>query len=330
MNFTMDDFKNRDFLKMRHTFLLSMCAGVSFGLYMLQWTSGIFFGGIVTIYVILQMIYDHKKDIAGILTVSSVTFFSAFPFVILFFNPSNGFSTYPYSYVHIVITLGASIFFIGLALLSMKLNTTKLPGFYYPISIIAVITGAIVVAKLFIPGLYGNFQSFFTIFRMRTGGAITIAEASAPTRDMIFYNFPGMIYYIAILTILSLFVVLFLYKWSPERALFFVWCGVMFIMTTGQNRWFYYYSVNVAILSALFMIYMTRFTGIYNLIKDMKEEVTDFGKLQKYTSENQIKVLGPPVVCIVFILLICMPSFTASSEAAPHGIVGSDYYQWHE
>ena len=330
VNFTTEDLYSKDFKKMEQTLLLSLFAGIAFALYMLQWSSGIFFGGIVSIYVMLQFIHDHKKDIAGITVVSTVAFFSASLLILIFFDPANGFNTHRYSYTHLAITLGASLFFVILALLSTILNKTKLPGFYYPLGLIALGASLIILAKLFIPKLYNVYQAFFSIFNVKTGGFSTIAEASAPTRDMIFYNFPGMLYHIALLTMFSMAVVLLLYRWSPERALFVTWCIIMFAMTTGQNRWFYYYSVNVAILCAFFITYTIRFAGFYALIDKIKEEVTDLENLHGYVKKNPYTSLMPVVVCILLLWTIFMPCFNAASASAPHGIVGGDYYQWNE
>ena len=330
VNFNMDDLKNKDFQKMKRTLILSALGGVAFGLYMLQWSSGVFFGGIMGIYIMFQFICDHKKDIAGIWTVSTVTFLSAFPLILIFFNHANGFNTYQYSYIHVVITLGAALFFLGLGFLSIRLNKTKLPGFYYPLSLIAITGFAIVFAKFSIPKLYTAYQAFFAIFRLKTGGYVTIAEASAPTRDMIYQNFPGMSYHVALLTLISIAIVIFLYRWSPERGLFVTWSLIMFIMTTGQVRWFYYYSVSVAILLAFFITYIIRFTNFYALIDKIKEEVNDLEELHGYVKKNPYTSLAPVVICILLLWMLFMPCFNASVQASPHGIIGGEYYQWHE
>lgn len=330
VNFTMEDLHNKDLLKMRHTMLLSMCAGAAFGLYMLQWSSGIFFGGILAIYIMLQFVHDHKKDIAGIWVVSTCTFLYALPAVLLFFKHSHGFNTYHYSYVHVAITLGASLFFLALGFLSIKLNQTKLPGFYYALSLIATAVSTIIFSKLFIPKLYDAYQAFFGIFRAKSGGFMTIAEASSPTRDMLYYSFPGAMYHITLLTMFCIAVVILLYKWSPERGIFVTWSLIMFAMTTGQNRWFYYYAVNVAILVAFFITYTIRFTGFYKVLDEIKEEVTNFDKFNDYITKNPMKIAIPAGTYILLIALILSPCVTASTTTAPYGIIGSDYYQWHE
>ena len=315
--------------------IYSVLAGISFSLYMLQWSSGVFFGGIVAIFITVHYIMLHlqNKSLEGTCIVSSITFASALPLLLPFITTNNAFAVIRYSYLHILITVGASFLFIFLYLLSTRLDKTTLPKFYYPLTIFFLSLFAITFAKLYVPSAFSSFMSFFTIFNPNVGGATTIAEASQPTPQMIFANYPGAYnflstYYFAILSIAILAASL-LFKWKPEKALFVIWCIIIFALTTGQNRWFYYYSVNVAILSSFFVFSLIKYTNIHSTIKRIKEEVTDSATLHTFLTTKPKHII-PIAISILIIFTVFAPNFTASTSIASHGTVSPDYHQWHE
>ncbi|MCK5027949.1 MAG: oligosaccharyl transferase, archaeosortase A system-associated, partial [Candidatus Pacebacteria bacterium] len=318
--------------------IYSILAGVAFSLYLLQWSSGVFFGGIVIIFITLHCIILHIKDesLEGTIVVSMTTFAFALPVVLPFITTDNSFAVIRYSYLHVLITIGASFFFMFLYALSIKLNKNKIfyPRFYYPIALLFVFLFGIVISKLYIPSMYSSFMSFFAIFHQNVGGALTIAEASPPTRDMIFFNYPGIYdflstYYFAILAGITLSVML-LFKYKPEQLLFLTWCITIYGLTTGQNRWFYYYSVNVALLSSFFVMSIISRTGIKAVLKNAKEEITSIDSIQPFISSNPIKVIVPFAISILIIMIVFLPNYAASTAIASQGTTSPSYAQWHE
>jgi len=176
------DIQNKNWNKLKLPVVISIFAGIAFGLYMLQWSSGVFFGGIVAIFIILQYIIDHirGRSVEGLCFVSVITFLAAFPLILFFFDPKNSFASSQYSYLHILITAGSAIFFLLLGLLSIKMREKMIPIIYYPVSIASIYAIGLIIAKLFIPAVFSNFTRFFAIFQSREGGYLTIAEASPP------------------------------------------------------------------------------------------------------------------------------------------------------
>ena len=183
----------------------AILAGVSFGLYMLQWAWGVFFGGVIGIFVIGFFIVEHMKgrSLKEPATLLSITFLTALPFILIFFNPRHTFSAGAYSYLHILITLGSAILYYSLYLISKKLSDLKAPKFYFPVLIISIFGAGIVIAKLFLYQVFMTFVLFIRIFSPRTGAEQTIAEAIKPTYEMKygyqaypdnFSNFPGFVY----------------------------------------------------------------------------------------------------------------------------------------
>jgi len=341
-----NDIADKNWNILRKPVAISILAGISFGLYMLQWSSGVFFGGIVAIFLVLQFILDHLKgrSVESLCIVSVVTFLSGFPLVLLFFDPRNGFSSGSYSYLHLLITAGSAIFFLILGLISLKMKEKNIEKIYYPLTIAGIYAIGLVIAKLFVPAVFTSFQTFFTIFQSREGGGLTIAEASPPTHSHIFGaaaypnnfgSYPGILeiistYYLALLAMAIIGALLIFRKWVPEKAILLIWCIVMFALTTGQNRWFYYYSVNVAILSGFIGIAFIDITGLKNLPARFRSQVSTPQDLSGFISSNLPQHLLTIFIITIVIMMVFLPNFNVASKTTAGGPISSDYYQWHE
>ena len=346
-NISFNDLINKNWNILRKPVAISILAGISFGLYILQWSSGVFFGGIVAIFIVLQFIIDHLKgrSVESLCIVSAVTFLSGFPLVLLFFDPRNGFSSGSYSYLHLLITAGSAVFFLILGLISVKMQEKNIERIYYPITIAAIYAIGLAISKFLIPAVFSNFARFFIIFQPNTGGGLTIAEASPPTHQMIFGyasypnnfggSYPGIFefvstYYIALLAMVAIGALLIFRKWEPEKAMFLIWCFTMFALTTGQNRWFYYYSVNVAILSAFIGIGILDIAGLKDISSRFRTQVSTPRSLQEFLTSDLPRHLLSALVVAIVIMVVFLPNFTIASRATAGGTIGSDYYQWHE
>lgn len=342
----LDDIRNKNWNKLKPHAVISILAGIAFGLFLLQWSNGVFFGGIVAIFIVLQYIMDHMRgrSVEGLSIVSFITFVSAFPLVVFFVNPQNRFSAGHYSYLHILITLGTAIFFLVLGLLSIKMREKNIEKLYYPLTIAGIYTLGLITAKLFVPQVFQSFQTFFTIFQPRSGGGLTIAEASPPRPEMIFGyanypnnfgNYPGIFdfvstYYIALLAMVVIGAVLIFRKWEPEKAMFLIWCITMFGLTTGQNRWFYYYSTNVAILSGFIGIGLLDIAGIKDISGKFKRQVSTPADMHEYLTSDLVRHVLSAVLIAVVVMVVFLPNFNVASRSTAGGATSSDYYQWHE
>jgi len=342
----LSDITNKNWNKLKNPIIISILAGIAFGLYMLQWSNGVFYGGIVAIFIVLQYIINHMRgrSVEGLCLITMVSYFSALPLVLFFVDPINGFQAGRYSYLHIVITLGSAIFFLILGLLSIKMKQKNINKIYYPLTIAGIYALGLIIAKLFVPKVFSSFQTFFTIFQPREGGALTIAEASPPRPEMIFGyasypnnfgNYPGIFdfvstYYIALLAMVAIGAVLIFRKWEPEKAMFLIWCVTIFALTTGQNRWFYYYSVNVAILSSFIGIGILDIAGFKDIVQKFKTQVSTPRDLQKFITSDLSRHLLSALIVVVVVMVVFLPNFNVASRSTAGGATSSDYYQWHE
>ena len=344
---SLTDIQNKNWNKLKLPGVISIFAGIAFGLYMLQWSSGVFFGGIVAIFIILQYIIDHMngRSVEGLCFVSVITFLAAFPLVLFFVDPRNSFTSSKYSYLHILITAGSAIFFLLLGILSIKMRDKMMPVIYYPVSIASIYAIGLIIAKLFVPQVFSSFTTFFTIFQSRSGGYLTIAEASPPTHQMIFGyasypnnfggSYPGIFefvstYYLALLAMVAIGALLIFRKWEPEKAMLLIWCITMFALTTAQNRWFYYYSVNVAILSAFIGIGILDIAGLKDLSQKFRNQVSTPSDLPEFLTSNLARHLLTALVVTIVIMIVFLPNFSIASRSTAGGTTSSDYYQWHE
>ena len=346
-NISFTDVQNKNWNKIKRPVIISIFTGIAFSLYMLQWSSGVFFGGIVAILIVLQYIIDHMRgrSVEGLCLVSFISFLAAFPLILIVFDPRNGFTAGRYSYLHLLITVGSALFFLILGIISVKMREKNIEKFYFPLTIIGIYTIGLVIAKLFVPGIFSSFQRFFSIFQAHTGGGLTIAEASPPTHQMIFGyasypnnfggSYPGIFefvstYYIALLAMVAIGALLIFRKWEPEKALFLIWCITMFALTTAQNRWFYYYSVNVAILSAFIGIGILDIAGLKDISSRFRTQVSTPRSLQEFLTSDLPRHLLTALVVAIVIMVVFLPNFTIASRSTASGTNGSEYYQWHE
>lgn len=297
---TFDDLIARDFNKLKPSLPYIILTGVSLGLYFLSWVGTLFFALIIGVYITLQHVIDHLRgEVPEYLSIIGVgTFSIALFFVIL--APLNAKS-------QAIMGLSAGIFaFIAFSLISRIMASRNMPRSYYAAA--PVIIGAVVyvVSKAFIPTLYSTITHVFSYFT-RTGGGLTIAEAFpffvsrmnggfslAPLGD----NF-GIAGYIAFLAIPVL-----LYQTYREHKQEEIWLVVWMLMMVWalyqQNRFAYYFAVNVSILTAYLAIKVLGaigWGGLYNsYLRSSEKPLYFLGK--------NMKIWHILSIILVFILLI--------------------------
>lgn len=311
-------------------FVLASITGISFGLYMLQWSCGIFFAGIIAITMFVQILKDHKtkSSIEGTYFVTIIIFTSAFLVVGIFVDPINGFTAGRYSNLHVFATIGCALAFSLMYLLSRYMNKKQLGHKFIP-TIMSIIVFFIVYIKVSVPKVFSIVTEFFGMFSPRTGGYGTIGEAAIPSTTFIQNSFPGIIpslssYTIALIGLLVVSILL-IKKWNVSRWIFVVWSITIFLLTLGQVRWFYYYAVNVALLSSFIGISLLDIAGYTHLTSKYKT----YKELLQNSNKHYISLISVVSVFILIVSVLILPLYIVSSNSN-HGIVGSQYYNWHE
>jgi oligosaccharyl transferase (archaeosortase A-associated) len=310
-NVTFSSLKN-NWSAFKTPLILTAFAGLSLGLYIDAWSSGFLFEGIILVFILVQSIVDHFKgrncDYLGI--IGFMTFFIAMLLVLPFVRSYNGFSSYFYSFFHPTILLIGAVASLLVSLISRFLAERKLNKYYYPGAIIGLSIFGLGILYAALPNFTGFLLAGFRIFHAPTGGAATVGEA-APllfsqgqfSTFSILSNYPAfanrLILSPFILALFGLAPLIFGYRRSlrPTYLLVIVWSIIMLLLVLAQNRFAYYYSVNVAILTGYLTIWILQKAGLSGLGASLSKSNDPV----KFLTSN-VKVLL--AVILIFFLLI--------------------------
>lgn len=335
-NITFDHWLKKDWAALKTPIIYSILAGVSFGAYLLIWTTGVFFAVVFGIFMVVQYIIDHFRgkstEYLGI--VGIIAYLVAMVMVIPYVEISNGFAAVYYSPLHLAVMGGGALVFAILSLVSREMNKREYKGIHYLLFVVVFILIGLIGLKILSPDLYdASVGQWNSIFQGTSGGGLTVAEASPITPEMEIgnfgYNFD--LAYIAIL-VLCYYVIK---KSNAEYTLLVVWSVFVLAITLAQNRFAYYYAVNVAILSGV-----------------LGSRVLDFGDWKSFNSNDVIECLKKiRIQHILSILIIIIPTVILpidnnpnskdipllektfiyeSVQSAQWGAVSPGYYEWHD
>ncbi|MCZ7357449.1 MAG: oligosaccharyl transferase, archaeosortase A system-associated [Candidatus Methanoperedens sp.] len=323
-NITFDHWLKKDWAALKTPILYSLLAGISFGAYLLNWSNGVFFAVVFGIFVIVQYIIDHFKgrstEYLGI--VGIIAYLVAMIMVLPYVELSNGFDSGHYSLLHLTVTGGGALIFGFLSLVSREMNKREYSGLNYLVFVIGLILILIIFTKIFLPNLYGStIGSLNFIFQGRAGGGLTIAEASPLTPEMAQGNF-GYNYYLSYFAILALCYYIFRNS-RAEHTLLAVWSIFVLSIMLAQNRFAYYYAVNVAILLG--------FIG---------SKVLDFGDWKNFGTNDVIEGLKKIriqhilslfiIIAVIGFLPLGSSPYEVTMQTSQWGAVSSGYYEWYD
>ena len=323
---TFENFRNGNFESLKPALPYLVLTGVALGAYSLAWVGAIFFCFIIGIYLTVQHIIDHMhKRSTDYLAVSGIIIF-LIPLLIVLMVPNLS------SRALLLKGLLAGIIAFPLfTLISIELNKRKLEKYYYPLSIAALSIAAIALAKALSPSTYALIASLASYFT-RTGGGLTIAEAS-PLLAMggvfslqpLWYNFAAGAY-ISFIALIFLAYEAITKKNTQEKTFLIVWSVMIIWAMLQQNRFAYYYSVNVAILAGYFGIKILDFAEWNTLTDDFKRKVKSSTDLRPFIQKS-VKIWHILSVVLVVLFLI-YPSYTLTMQQSQG--VGGVGGQWLE
>ncbi|AKB42962.1 oligosaccharyl transferase, archaeosortase A system-associated [Methanosarcina vacuolata] len=254
-----EDVFNKKFNVLKEPLIYSVMAGIMYSAYQLSWPGGSLFLFIVLVYAIFQYILDNfrneSSDYLGFTGV--VTCLVSTILILPFVHPDMGFSLYYYSWFHVVTALGAMVGFVALSFIEREFKRKKIKAYYYPFLILVAGILGLIIAKIVSPSLYSLIiHAPNTVFVIQQGGPSTIEEASSIflpygtfTMEKVYLNFTATGFFASLLGMLILAANQFR-KPKPEELLVLVWSFLIFLTIYGQNRFAYYYSINVSVLSA--------------------------------------------------------------------------------
>ncbi len=329
---TLDMVRRKEWQSLKKPMTYTFFAGIAFGAYLLTWPPGVLFSVIVGIFFVLQAVINQirGRNIEYLSIVGSVFYGVAFLMILSVFDPANGFDPGHYSYLHLVFTGFGVVLLLSLSLL-LRILTQKDLARYYPIFIAGSALLGLALMKILLPEMYASSVGQFSfIFKGRTGGGLTIAEAM-PMVDH-WYHFyklsPSIkgnfttLYHIALAGIVYAGYRLFKDS-KPGDTLLLVWSLIMLFITLAQNRFAYYYAVNVAVLSG----------GIGSLIL----RVAEWNKLEEAYNKNPIDALKGIRIWHIIAVFVILAVFihppadaTILKGATRGGSISEGYYEWYE
>ncbi|OPY49679.1 MAG: Dolichyl-monophosphooligosaccharide--protein glycosyltransferase AglB [Methanosaeta sp. PtaU1.Bin112] len=284
----------RDWSAYKKPLIYSALAGVSLGLYIDAWSSGFLFEGIILLFVMLQSIFDHirGKNVEYLGISGAITFFVATLLVLPFVDSYYGFNHYLYSLFQPTILLLGVVAVIFLTILSKFIREKGFESYYYPGALFGLAAVGMTILYFALPQFTKPLLSGLSIFQQKTGGAATVGEASALfssggqfSFSSVISSFPGIGYspdpsavfrlpeILAILfttfSLALIAMILLLYRnvkrQKPSEIFILTWSLVILVMALAQNRFTYYYAINVAILTGFLVAWLLDRFGITDL-----------------------------------------------------------------
>ncbi|WP_410507575.1 oligosaccharyl transferase, archaeosortase A system-associated [Methanosarcina hadiensis] len=249
----------KNFTVLKEPLIYSAIAGVMYSAYQLSWAGASLFLLVTLVYAVVQYILDsfngESSDYLGFTGI--VTFLVSAILILPFVHPDMGFSFYYYSWFHVATAIGSIAGFAALSFIQREFKNRNLKAYYYPLAILGLGILGLLAVRIVSPSVYSLIiNAPGMVFGVQTGGPSTIGEVSSMffyggsfTLLRAFNNFTASGFFASILGIIVLFVSVFR-KAKPEKVLVLVWSLLMLFAIYGQNRFGYYYSVNVSLLSA--------------------------------------------------------------------------------
>ena len=313
---TITQWRTWEWAKIKQPAKYSVYAGLSLGAYLLTWTAGVFFVVVIAAFIFIQNIIEQirRRNSEYLCPTSSIMFAVALVMILPYVSASNGFDSAYYSLLHPSVLFVGILVAIGMQSLS-KISGSKVSLYAIYLAIVALI--GFILLKGMLPDMYattvGNIQN---IFYPHTGGALTVAEAMPLTTAQAVGNFGFVNYFISYFA-LAILVYLAIKKSKPEHVLFFTWSIFVLAILFAQNRFAYYYAINVAILSALAASYILDWFGL--------------DKLKSITEQVNVVQFGGALIVIA--LLAFIPSATSpygmTMKVAPYGALQAGFYEWY-
>ena len=311
-NLRFEDVFNKKFTVLKEPFLYSVLAGVMYSAYQLCWPGGSLFLLIVLVYAIFQYILDNfrneSSDYLGFTGI--VTCLVSTILILPFVHPDMGFSLYYYSWFHVITSLGTMAGFVALSLIEREFKRKQMKAYYYPLIILGAGILGFIVIKIASPSLYSliiNAPS--TVFGIQQGGPSTIGEATSIfynsgvfTLSKVFSNFTTTGFLASILGMLILAANLFR-KPKPQELLVLVWSFFILLAIYGQNRFAYYYSINVSVLSAYLgglLLEKVKWSELDQKFKSDVKSLADIPKALKFVKVQHVLAVLLIVVFLIY------------------------------
>jgi dolichyl-diphosphooligosaccharide--protein glycosyltransferase len=320
-----EDVFNKNFKVLKDPLLYSILAGVMYSAYQLSWPGGSLFLLIALVYAVFQYILDNfrneSSDYLGFTGV--VTCLVSTILILPFVHPDMGFSLYYYSWFHVVTALGAMAVFAGLSFVEREFKRKQVTAYYYPLLILGAGILGLIFIKILSPSLYSLIISApSTVFGIQTGGPSTIGEVSSIfysqgvfSLSSAFANFTTTGFYASLLGMVILAVNL-VRKPKSHEVLLLIWSFFMLLAIYSQNRFAYYYSINVSILGAYLgslLLEYVKWNELDQKFKSIVKSPADIPSAFKFIKVQQV------LAVLAIVIFLIYPAYGSAIQQASTG-----------
>lgn len=283
----------RDWGTLLRPLVYSLLGGIALGLYLLTWGSAGLFIFIIFVFAVVQYITDHLRGRSTdyICIVSAVSFITALVLMALSWN---GYSAWNLGFASLLIGI---VTVLALGVLSALMAAKNMKRYYYPVAL--MVLGGIGVALFYLvnPSLLNSILDKISMFRPAPG-RLTIAEVRGLSLSSAWEMFTTGFY----LALISLVLIAYLVvkEGNATKTLLLVWSLIMLVATFGQNRFAYYFAVNVALLATYLPWRVLDLVGLWktsagipkqqNIKSEKVEREKERVKLTKKSKRKQAKV----------------------------------------
>lgn len=300
-------------------FFYAILSGIALSLYFIGWNGAPLFVFLLLFYVLIQYVVDHLRNqntdyltfVFGI--TFAITIITVLPFL---FTPYEGFARFQI----ISLVLGLVVF-ITLGLLSKLLSKKQIDPKAYPLVIVVLALVSYILLSVFVPSLHQELLSKLNIF-FPSGGALTIQEVSSMGIPHIWRWF-STAFFVAFLGLWFVMRNIRVHK-RPEEILFLVWSLFILFACFGQNRFAYYYAVNVALLCGVASWKLIELVTIKKVENKRTKGKTKKAKPKENEVWQKYKV---PITCVLLFLVVVVPPLNTSLKVVKYsGSIPSDWY----
>ena len=307
-----EDLFNKRIDVLKEPLIYSFMAGIMYSAYQLSWAGASLFALITLVYAVFQYVLNNlRKESSDYLGIVGIPIFLLSALLLLpSVHPELGFAIYDYSWFPVAVALGAMSGFVVLSSIEKVFIKRGLNSYYYPLAIFGVGILGLAAVGIVAPSLYSTIISApSVIFTIQQGGASTIAEASsifymggAFTLSGVYGNFTAPGFIASLLGIFILIANLFR-KTKPEEVLTLVWSALILLAIYGQNRYAYYYSVNVAVLSAYvggLLLEKVKWNELDEKFKASVKSLADIPSFFKYVRIGHVAAVLAIIVILIY------------------------------
>jgi dolichyl-diphosphooligosaccharide--protein glycosyltransferase len=224
----------------------------------------------------------------------------------------NGLGVAYYSPTHIISILSVPIICSCLNIITIKCQEKKYNILKFLSICVALLIFVVITIKLLFPLLFINtFGSLNIVFGTKSGGGLTIAEAAPTDLGMVGSMFGvNFIYFIVAILILIYYMII---EKKEKILIILIWSILFLFMLFAQNRFSYYFAINIAILAGFMFGYVLDHIGKWKDIKNI-------------TIWN--------IISLIFIVFIVgfypTNNYEVASQITSNGVMRAGFYEWHD